>query len=156
MAANEIHVRAPLFDRLVDGNAMDHETRPLRTLDRAGLKQSVRRELELLFNTRCALPVHHLPPSERTVADYGVPDLTLFSARDPADRASLADALRRAATAYEPRLRDVRVDVVPAGPSERAVSANFSALLVIEGVPESVSFEAVLSVRDGKVHVDAG
>ena len=75
MAERKVEVRTLLFDRLVDRDPkLRHEVRPMRTLDRRGLKESVRRDLELLLNTRCPLPAHRIPPRDRSVVDYGIPD----------------------------------------------------------------------------------
>ena len=96
MATQKIEVRMPLFDRLVDRDPrLPHELRPTRTLDRRGLRESVRRELEQLFNTRCPFPAHRLPIRERSVIDYGVPDFSVFSPRSYDDRVHLAELLRR-------------------------------------------------------------
>jgi len=148
----ETNVRSPLFDRLVDSNRYEHEARPLRTLARAGLRQSVRRELELLFNTRSPAPAHRLT-SERTVIDYGIPDFGTFSPRNPDDRNRLADVLRRAATAYEPRLSDIRVHVVPIEGDAMQLAARIEATLLVDGVREPVSFEAGMDLREGRVTV---
>jgi len=157
MEKREINVRRPLFDRLVDSEPrVDREVRPMRTLDRDGLKQSVRRELELLFNTRGSSPAQRPPDSERTVIDYGIPDLSEFSASNPDDRTRLADELRRAALIYEPRLFDVQVRVVPAIGREASLSASIEAVVLIEGVPEAVSFDVVMNVREGRVNVHVG
>ncbi|HYK01918.1 MAG TPA: type VI secretion system baseplate subunit TssE [Thermoanaerobaculia bacterium] len=147
---DETNVRSPLFDRLVDSNRYEHEARPLRTLDRAGLKLSVRRELELLFNTRSPVPAHRLT-SDRTVIDYGIPDFGTFSPRNADDRDRLADVLRRAAVAYEPRLSDIRVRVVPVEGDAMQLVARIEAMLLVDGVREPVSFEAGMDLREGKV-----
>jgi type VI secretion system protein ImpF len=157
MDEHEINVRRPLFDRLVDSEPrVAREARPLRTLDRAGLKQSVHRELELLFNTRSPDPVHRIPIRERSVIDYGIPDLGSYSARNDDHRVELAEIMRRAAVTYEPRLTDVRVRLVPIPGRDLALAAHIEASMMIEGVPEPVSFEVVLQMREGKVNVDVG
>jgi len=154
MDEHDINVRRPLFDRLIDDEPRGSEARPLRTLDRAGLKQSVRRELELLFNTRSPDPAHRIPPGERTVIDYGIPDLGSFSPQNQDHRVELAEIMRRTASVYEPRLADIRVRVVPVPGRDLALAAEIDASVMIEGVPEPVSF--VLQMREGKVHIDVG
>jgi type VI secretion system protein ImpF len=148
----ETNVRSPLFDRLVDGDPFEAEARPLRTLDRAGLRQSVRRELELLFNTRSQLPAHRIP-LQRSVIDYGIPDFGTFSPRNPDDRDLLADTLRRTASAYEPRLSEIRVHIDPIENDPLHLRATIEAMLVVEGVREPVSFEASMDLREGRVLV---
>lgn len=151
-------VRAPLFDRLIDRFPDSRrETRPLRTLDRAGLRASIRRELERLFNTRSALPAEALRTRERTVVEYGLPDLGVLSPGRHADRVRLAAILREAVQAYEPRLADVRVTVgqPSEAPGERgALRARIDAVLLIDGVPEPVSFGAHLATDGSTSRVD--
>src|SRR3954452_16317171 len=101
---DDLNVRTPLFDRL---------TGEERTLDRQGLRDSVRRELELLFNTRSSFPSRRLPGAPLTVIDYGIPPLADFSARSTDDQNRLAAALRDAIAAFEPRLASVRVRAIP-------------------------------------------
>lgn len=151
---DKVEVRTPLFDRLVDRDpALRREVRPLRTLDRGELKESVRRELEQLLNTRCSLPVQRLAARERTVIDYGIPDFSCFSARSHEDRARLAEIVRAAIVAYEPRLRDVRVRLDPKTGDDSAVTGRIEARLVTGRISEPVSFATVLQVGEGSVEV---
>jgi type VI secretion system protein ImpF len=157
MGERKIEVRAPLFDRLVDRDPrLRREVRPLRTLDRRGLRESVRRELELLFNTRCPFPAHRLAGRDLSVIDYGIPDFSAFSPRSFEDRERLADLLRRAVEAFEPRLARVQVRIEPVPGDDLALQGSIAALLLTEPVPEPVSFETVLQMKEGKVEVHAG
>jgi type VI secretion system protein ImpF len=157
MGERKIEVRMPLFDRLVDRDPrLRREVRPLRTLDRRGVRESVRRELELLFNTRCPFPAHRMAGRERSVIDYGIPDFSTFSPRSFEDRERLAEVLRRAVEAFEPRLAQVRVRVEPLPGDDLALAGRVEALLLTESVPEPVSFDTVLQMREGKVEVHAG
>jgi type VI secretion system lysozyme-like protein len=144
--ADESHVRTPLFDRLVGGE---------RTLSIRGLRESVRRELELLFNTRSSFPSRRLPGAPLTVIDYGIPPLADFSARNTDDQNKLAAALRDAIAAFEPRLAAVRVRAVPPEVDQMYIEFAIEAdHLVAENVREPVSF--AITVRNGLVQVDAG
>jgi type VI secretion system protein ImpF len=155
MDEHEINVRRPLFDRLVDTEPrVDREPRPLRTLDRASLKESVRRELELLFNTRSPVPVHRIPGEPRSVINYGIPDLGVYSPQNPDHRVELAEIIRRAAMVYEPRLVDIRVRIVPVPGRDLMLRAQIDGAVLIDGVPEQVSFE--MQPRDGRVQVHVG
>jgi type VI secretion system lysozyme-like protein len=157
MGERKIEVRTPLFDRLVDRDPrLRREVRPMRTLDRRGLRESVRRELELLFNTRCPFPAHRLAGRAPSVIDYGIPDFSTFSPRSFEDRERLADLLRRAVEAFEPRLAHVRVYIEPAPGENLALTGRIEAVLLADPVPEPVSFETVLQMREAKVEVHAG
>ena len=142
--------RALLFDRLVDLDPRSTtEPRPLRTLTRRELRESVRREVERLLNTRSPTPAHLLEDRERTVIDYGVPDLAEFAAQRAEDHQRLTSLFARAIAAFEPRLRRVRVRVEGLVEMRRALVVRIDALLVIESVTEPVSFSVV--VRDESV-----
>lgn len=157
MATQKIEVRMPLFDRLVDRDPrLPHELRPTRTLDRRGLRESVRRELEQLFNTRCPFPAHRLPIRERSVIDYGVPDFSVFSPRSFDDRVRLAELLRRTIEAFEPRLIDVQVSLEPEPGNELSLIGVIEAKVLTDMVPEPISFETSLDLKEGKVEVHAG
>ena len=151
----EIHVRAPLFDRLIDLHpGPTAEPRPLRTLDRRGLRESVRRELERLLNTRSSLPVDRLEEREElTVLEYGIPDLSSFSAGDPEDQQRLARVVARAVAAFEPRLREVRAFFERLEDSGRAAALRIEARLAVDEVSEPIAFPTLLSVKGGEVLV---
>ena len=153
MADAKIEVSVPLFDRLVDRQLdLRREARPMRTLDRRGLKESVRRELEQLLNTRSPFPVHRLPPAERTVLDYGIPDFSMFSARRFADRQELAAMLRRAIEAFEPRLADVQVRLDMSA-DDSALMGHITATLVVDRVAGPVTFDLMINPAEGRIGV---
>ena len=154
----EIHVRAPLFDRLTDLDPKSAaEPRPLRTLDRRGLRESVRRELERLLNTRSSLPVDRLEEREEwTVLEYGIPDLSAFTAADPEDQKRLAAWVTRAVAAFEPRLRDVRAVFERLDTSGRLAEIRIEGLLTVDEVSEPVAFPTLLTVKSGEAQVQHG
>ncbi|MET0398949.1 MAG: type VI secretion system baseplate subunit TssE [Longimicrobiaceae bacterium] len=137
--------RAPLFDRLVDLDPLSKtEAEPLRVLDRDGLLASVRREVGRLLNTRCTLTLEELEGRERTVLEYGLPDFSHLHTRDPRAHEALAERIRETVTAYEPRLRQVRIAVEPLRNSQRELLVRVDALLVIGDVTEAVSFPVAI------------
>ncbi len=137
--------RVPLFDRLVDLDPRSGvEAEPLRVLDRDGLLESVRREVGLLLNTRCALTLEELAGRERTALEYGLPDFSHLHTRDPRAHDALADRIRETVAAYEPRLRQVRITVEPLRNSQRELLARVDALLVVGDVTEAVSFPVAI------------
>lgn len=150
-------VRMPLFDRLVDHDPqLRREGRPLRTLTRSDLRESIRRELTHLLSTRVQLPQRQLESRQRTVIDYGVPDFGSFSAKNPNHRQSLAEILARTIEIYEPRLCDVRVHLDVSPKSADALVGRIEANLVVESVREPVSFTTVLDDKEGTVTLDGG
>lgn len=133
---------APLFDRLTDHEpSCRHEGKPLRTLDRAGLIDSVGRELLRLFSTRCTATVDAVLCRPRTVLDYGLPDLAAGDSEAiPERRLRLARVLRGTIEAFEPRLTGVRVEVRDTGVATGKLSALVEGYLVTGEVTEPISF----------------
>ncbi|PTL82647.1 type VI secretion system baseplate subunit TssE [Vitiosangium sp. GDMCC 1.1324] len=137
---------APLFDRL-----MDLETVPA-VLDEQELRASVRREVAHALSTRCMLSLEQadaLEPHERSVLDYGLPDLrTLGSTADAARQ--LERIISRAVEAYEPRLRQLRVSVRLPPEEEGLPVAVITARLVHEPMTEPITFPLQLD-RSGRL-----
>ena len=138
--------RALLFERLVDLNPESQiEPHPLRTLDAEELKESVRREVERLLNTRCPLSADlYERKRDLTVIDYGVPDFSQFNSQSSDLRKRLAAIFSQAISAFEPRLRQVRVLVEDSMDNEKSLLAHVDAMLVVESINEPLSFPVVI------------
>ena len=147
--------RALLFERLVDLNpgSQDDGPRPFRVLNREQLKESVRRELQQLLNTRCSLPLHQIAEEERTVINYGIPDFSSLSAEDADARDLISTVIGRTIAAYEPRLKQIRVTVEQLPDNRWALGLNVEALLVVDSFTEPVSFPVLLNNKNGAVEV---
>ena len=149
--------RALLFDRLVDlpendeldGLDSHDRERSLRILNSKQLKASVKRELERLLNTRCSIPLHQLSAEERSVVNYGIPDFSSLSPHNADDHALIANIVGQTISAFEPRLRQVRVEVGPAFAAESALWLNISAELAVGMFAEPVSFPLMLNSKSG-------
>lgn len=157
MAQQPRHARAPLFDRLVDLRPdLDREVPPARTVTRSGLRESVRRELERLINTRSPLAASDFGAPDRpplTVVDYGMPELVSFSPANGDDRQRLARLITAAVNAFEPRLVDVRVHIDESATVGWGLEAHIDADLLFDGVAEPLSFPVVLRDGQGEVRV---
>jgi type VI secretion system lysozyme-like protein len=146
--------RALLFERLVDlYPGSDDAERPFRILNREQLKASVRRELERLLNTRCSLPLHGFGEVERSVVNYGIPDFSSLSAQNADDHALIASIVGQTITAFEPRLRQVRVEVQPIEDEERSLWLTIDAVMEIDLFNEPVSFPVLLNSKSGDAEV---
>lgn len=142
--------RVCLFDRLFDENpSRRQEAIPYCTLDRAGLRQSVARELGRILGTRCPITGDEALTRQRTVIDYGLPDLehggrTLV----PEELRRLQRLVQKTIEAYEPRLQQVHVEIKrreDVGTHARLVVA-LTAMIVTDEVREPLSFEAPLEM----------
>lgn len=158
--------RALLFERLVDLEPeRKEEAQPFRVLNREELRESVRRELGRLLNTRCPVPLDRLAEEERTVINYGLPDFTSLSPQSVHDRKLICELISQSITAYEPRLRNVRVCADCYEEDERRLQITVEAELVTDWVIEissyaetgaalePISFPVVLNRKTGILEV---
>lgn len=138
--------RVPLFDRLVDEHPHQRaEARPKRSLDIDELRDSVRRELGRLLETRCPLPGDLALARERSVLDYGLPDLERGGrALVKEDRLRVARLIRQTIEAFEPRLQRVDVELLDSAGGGARLLVAVRAVLVTERVREPLSFNLPL------------
>lgn len=152
---NEIRVRPSVLDRLIDYEPeFSREAAASRVKNLRILKQSVRRDLEWLLNTRATAPV---PPEMKEVWNslyvYGLPDLTALSGRSPADKAKLRRAVERALETFEPRLEGVSVVIDPEPGPNLSLRFRIDARLKVDPAPEPVTFDTQLQIGSGEFRV---
>ena len=140
----------PLFDRLIDeAPELAREQTPMRVYGEDGLRQSVARDLTRLLNTRSA----GLMPGYPTVLDYGVPDFGHLFAASLTDRTALAESVRAAIVAYEPRLQSPVV-TIQADPSNVLQALGLiTGKLGLDLLSEPVSFEIFRPESEGDLLV---
>ena len=118
------------------------------------LKQSVRRDLEWLLNTRATAVV---PPELKevwsSIVVYGLPDITALSGRSPADKAKLRRAVERVLETFEPRLEGVVVTVDPEPGPGLSLKFRIDGRLKVDPAPEPVSFDTLLQIGSGEFRV---
>lgn len=146
--------RALLFERLAGGDprAAEGVVRPFRVHETQELKESVRRELARLLNTRSSAGLD--ARGEMSVLDYGLPDFTSLSALSSDDRAKLSAVVAQSISAFEPRLRGVSVTAESMRSKDRALILRLDAVLVSGEHSEPVSFPLLVRVGAGEVSVD--
>ncbi|MGE3540629.1 MAG: type VI secretion system baseplate subunit TssE [Candidatus Tectimicrobiota bacterium] len=150
------YTRALLFDRLVDMAPREPvEAQPRKTFTRAALRESVRRELEGLLNTRCPVGTPERDPRARSVIDYGLPDCAQFSPESEADQQRLAQLLGETITAFEPRLRQVRVTVEAFQEQQKTLQVRIEAVLVVDAIIEPITFMVLAQHDQGVFQVHA-
>ena len=149
---NEVRITPSVFDRLLDFEPeMTSESPKSRLRSLRELKQSVRRDLEWLLNTRRSpeeVP-EDLEEVNKSVAVYGLPDFTGISAKSEAEQKKLVHALETAIKIFEPRFIDVKVTLEPPNNVERVLHFRIEARLLVDPVPEPVVFDTVLQLGSG-------
>ncbi len=123
------------------------------------LKQSVRRDIEWLLNSRRPLlDLSDLPEARTSILAYGLPDLTLFSG-NPSDCQRICTLIEEALRTFEPRLqpRSIKVEHVTApGDTHVRLHFNIHALLHVDPVREPISFDTSVETASGAVEVTTG
>jgi type VI secretion system protein ImpF len=150
---NEIRITPSVLDRLIDYEPeVSREPLASRSKSLRQLKDSVKRDLEQLLNTRQSSD--WLPPDlkelEQSLAAYGLPDFTSVSIKSPAEQVRLRRAIESAISTFEPRLEDINITILPLGDLERSLRFRIDARLKIEPAPEPVTFDAMLQLSSGQ------
>lgn len=144
---HDARYRPSVFDRLLD-DAADRETddAPGASERLRLLRESLRRDLEALFNTPASLVEadETRPEIERSLLRYGVTGFHGLDLATVERRQALASALRRTIVEHEPRLHDVRVDVGERNEQMRALRLRVTGSLRFENEDEPVAFDTVL------------
>lgn len=153
---NEIRVVPSVLDRLLDTEPeVSSESAVSRGKNLEQLKQSVRRDLQSLFNTRQS----QQPPAggelQNSLLSYGLPDFSSASTVSMLDQNRIREALEKAVARFEPRLRNVVVTLLPAPATERALHFRIDARLRVEPAPAPVTFDTVLHIYNGEYEIRA-
>lgn len=152
-----------LIDRLVD-DALDERGDPPITWAQSLrlLKQSLRRDLDWLLNTRrSGEPVPEgFVELRGSLHDYGLEDISSMSRDSSETRQRLVRNIEEAIVDFEPRLGSVHVSLVDEDddPTRREVHFLIEAMLRVDPSPEPVVFDTVLEVASGEYQLggDAG
>lgn len=151
-------LRPSIMDRLIDnepGNRVEVDSGQHQKLK--DLRQSVRRDLENLFNTRIRLiepddKFHHL---KRSILNYGLPDLATVNLTNIERRREFVQEMERLLLEFEPRFKSVNVVYVEnTNRSERMLRFRIDGTLYADPSPEVVVFDSVLEPVSRNVSVE--
>jgi type VI secretion system protein ImpF len=146
-----------MLDRLLDNEphvsreAAKDDVKTLREI-----KDAVRRDLENLLNTRarCLSWPPSLEELPASLVNYGLPDFTNTYARAVEDPDMLIKVVQFAIEQFEPRLRDVRVELVHSNiATDRALRFKIDATLYVEPVEDKVFYSSSLEPVSGNFEV---
>jgi type VI secretion system protein ImpF len=149
---NEIRITPSVFDRLLDFEP-EAKTESVKSRSKSlrELKQSVRRDLEWLLNTRqiaTEIP-ETLVELNKSVFAYGMPDITGTSAKNLSEQKRLVKQIETAIKNFEARFLDVKVIFEPINNIDRTIRFKIEARLDIEPTPEPIVFDTVLQLGSG-------
>ena len=157
MRDNEIRITPTIVDRLLDFEPkVSTEAPKSRSQGLRELKQSVRRDLEWLLNTRHSAEKvpDGLDEVNKSIAIYGLPDFTGLSSKNIDDRKSLIRSIETALRNFEPRFMNLKVTLVETDDQQRGVKFQIHAILRVEPTPEPVVFDTVLQMGSGEFKVE--
>lgn len=152
----EIRITPSVLDRLIDYEPnISSEPAKSRAKTLAELKQSIRRDLEWLLNTRqyIAEVDKNLEEVPKSVAMFGLPDFTGAGVKSNAEQKRLLKQIEMAVKFFEPRFLDLKVSYEPLEGVERILKFKIEAKLDIEPTPEPVVFDTVLQIGSGNFEV---
>lgn len=147
-----------VLDRLIDDDPAVSREIPKTTMQvLRDMKQTVRRDLEHLLNTRCR-PVawpEELTELESSLVNYGIPDFTGSNLRAADEPDHLFRAIESAIQNFEPRLKLVRVEPVSNQEAlDRTLRFRIDAMLIVEPIEEKVWFNSILEPSSGTYQVE--
>jgi type VI secretion system protein ImpF len=143
-----------VLDRLIDA---DPESRQDPSITRAQsvreLKAMLKRDLEWLLNTRRIAGDFSESSEElrNSLYAYGLPEFRELNLSAAAD--DLAKHIEFAIKLFEPRLASVRVTMRPGEGVDRIAHFIIDAILLIDPMPERVTFDTVLELTSGQYRV---
>ena len=153
MKEKQESIQASILDRLIDREPqLSRESVQYRLLNFTQVKAGVIRDLENLLNTKSQiLPV---PPAYKEVNSslfvYGLSDFTSLNPRSTSTRQQLRQDIERTIARFEPRLKNVTVQIEVPTEEERNIRLRISALMVLDPVAEPVTFDTYFDINRGE------
>jgi type VI secretion system protein ImpF len=137
--------KASVLDRLIHQN--DHTGAAATGQSVREVKQSIRRDLENLLNTRwrCSVWPPTLNELDKSVVNYGIPDFSGAGFGALTRRQDFRKIIEQAIRTFEPRLKNVRVELIESDePLDRVLRFRINAVLPMKPAPETVVFDSSL------------
>ena len=118
-------------------------------------KDSVKRDLEWLFNTRQTFDdrIERYPQIESSVYAYGLPDITSVNIGSVNDQRKLTEIMKRSLRLFERRLADVSIDFQPVIGGSRSLQFTISGVLLMDPAPEEVRIDTILDSTSARYEV---
>ena len=150
-------LRASILDRLLDDepqSSIDADTNKYHKLK--NLRNSVRRDLENLLNTRHRImePDEELSQLELSLLNYGLPDLATVNMSDLDKKQQFIENFESILKDYEPRFKSVTVSLQDnTDKLDRTVRFRIDATLYADPYPEVIVFDSVLEPVTRSINV---
>lgn len=111
------------------------------------LRQSIAHDLEDLLNnrmTRLDQTEEHYPEIKNSILQFGIIDFVGLSTANPTDRDKICRSIEQSISAHEPRLKQVKVEMLINENNMSSLYLSISAYLNISPLYEVVMFDALL------------
>lgn len=151
-------LRPSILDRLLDndpGNTQEKDIEQHQKLKQ--LRNSVRRDLENMLNTRFRMvePSSEYPELQKSLLNYGLPDLATINIFDKIKRQEFIEHLETLLTEFEPRFKSVKINFMEnTNTADKTLRFKIDALLYADPSPEVVVFDSTLEPVTRTVNVE--
>lgn len=152
-------LRASVLDRLMTPESSAERATKGRGQVLRELKESVRRDLEDLLNTRwrCSAWPPNLDELDVSLVNYGLPDFTGANLGAPDNQEEFRRIIQRVIENYEPRFKKIDVQLIgSADPMDRVLRFRVEAMLHVEPAPEPIVFDTSLEPLTANFEVRGG
>jgi len=147
------NIQASVLDRLIDLEPeISHEPVQYRLVSFGQIRASVIRDLEFLLNTKRQILTVPTAMGElnNSLFVYGIGDFTSQNPRSTSVRNELRKELALTIARFEPRLKNVTVDVVTPSQTERNLKLRIKGTLIIDPIAEPVEFDTYFDINRGQ------
>lgn len=145
-------LRSPLLDRLIE--PQHQRLQPHQVLRQ--LRESVRRDLEHLFNSRyrCVSPSSDADYMQSSILNFGIPDLSTINMTSTQSRREFCRIIEQTIMAHDPRIKSVTVKSdKKINNLDPCVRFRVEAVLHANPAPELIVFDSALNPVSQSVDV---
>lgn len=148
-------IRPSILDRLLDDRPdLSRDSVDRHNSGLTELRESVRRDLEQLLNTRHRALSAPGGPLDLSLVNYGLPDLQTINFVSPEGRIAFCHLLEQQILQYEPRFKSVRVTMLEREQAhDQTLRFRIEALMYADPAPEEIAFDTALEPITHAVNV---
>lgn len=149
---SSLQVTPTLLDRLIDQNpGCDQESATEWNNGLIALKESIRRDLENLLNTRLTVAVDYqrFPELKRSILNYGLIDFSQVPLESESDQKQFAARIEQVIELFEPRFSNLSVELFNKDKNQkRMLYLTISATMQLEAQLITVAYQSQVDVLD--------
>ena len=155
MMEKNLNAQASILDRLLDHDPRVASEPVQSRITARQIKDAVIRDLENLLNTRrqILVPSPEYHEVHNSLYMYGLQDFTMKNPGSPIVKQKLRQVIERTISRFEPRLKNVTVQIEAPGQNARDLRFRITATMVIEPIIEPVIFDTYFDVGRGEYKI---